>query len=439
MLNRITIIFLIGFFIDCINIFMSAIALPDIANAFQISQSNTIWIANSYIVGLTLIIPLSHWLSNYFNSRTMLTLSMLGFSLSACGVGFGSNFLFVVFCRFFQGLFGGLFIPIGQALTFNLFTQTERAKVSSMIMSIALIAPTLSPVVGGLIVDHLSWRWIFLCHIPLGLLTAILAWLWIKEDTPTTKVPDLKGITLISGALITLLISISVDMTTPYLLINFILSMIFIRFYYRHILINENCVLNLSLLTHHKMLFSLIIYYIIPAIFNGVNLLTIFLLQNVMHWHASTTGLLMVLYGIGCACSIRYCAFNYNRLGYQKLFKSAIFFHIIGILCLCLVSSFNAFLFVAYILMGIGGGLGANTAQTTAMIDFTEHQLQQASLLWNLNRQISFCIMPTVLLFIFKLLQTHFSIVLSYQMLPNYIFYFSLAGLTSFTLTEAKQ
>ncbi len=83
--------------------------------------------------------------------------------------------------------------------------------------------------------------------------------------------------------------------------------------------------------------------------------------------------------------------------------------------------------------MGIGGGLGANTAQTTAMLDFTEHKLQQASLLWNLNRQISFCIMPTVLLFIFKLLQTHFSIVLSYQII---FFISALLGLLPLLLQK---
>lgn len=422
---RITIIFLIGFFIDCINIFMSAIALPDIANSFHVSQTTTAWVANSYIFGLILIIPLSRWFAHYLGPKTTLILSMLGFSLSAFGVGLSSNFLMLVLGRFLQGIFGGLLIPVGQALAFNLFAKTERAKVSSLIMSIALIAPALSPVLGGLIIDYASWRWIFLSHIPFSLLTAILVLIWMKNEKTTAQLPDFKGILLISGALISLLIAISIDLSIQYIGLSLMLSVIFMMLYYKYSQSTPTCVIDLTLLKNSKMSFSLMIYYLIPGVFNGVNLLSIFLLQDVMHWHASTTGLLMVLYGVGCACSIRYCAFNYNKVGYQKLFKSAIIFHVIGILCLCIAPYFNPFLLIAYILMGIGGGLGANTAQTTAMIDFADHQLQHASLLWNLNRQISFCVMPTVLLFIFKLLKTHFLIVPSYQIL------FSISAMTA--------
>lgn len=414
---RITIIFLIGFFIDCINIFMSAIALPEISNSFHISQSATAWVANSYIFGLILIIPLSRWFAHYLGPKATLTLSMLGFSLSACGVGLSSNFLTLVLGRFLQGIFGGLLIPVGQALAFNLFAKNERAKVSSMIMSIALIAPALSPVLGGLIIDFTSWRWIFLSHIPFSLLTVILVLTWMKNEKTIAQPPDFKGIFLISGTLINLLIAISMDLSIQYIGLSLMLSVIFMMLYYKHSQSTPTCVIDLTLLKSSKMSLSVMIYYLIPGVFNGVNLISIFLLQDVMHWHASTTGLLMVLYGIGCACSIRYCAFNYNRIGYQRLFKSAIIFHVIGVLCLCIAPLFNIFLFTAYILMGIGGGLGANTAQTTAMIDFTDHQLQQASLLWNLNRQISFCVMPTVLLFILKLLKIYFPIVPSYQIL----------------------
>ncbi|EUD10339.1 hypothetical protein PO864_03590 [Providencia alcalifaciens] len=60
---QIATVFLLSFFIDCINIFMSAIALPDIASAFSTSQSMVAWVANAYILGLVLIMPISLWLA----------------------------------------------------------------------------------------------------------------------------------------------------------------------------------------------------------------------------------------------------------------------------------------------------------------------------------------------------------------------------------------
>ena len=60
-------------------------------------------------------------------------------------------------------------IPVGQAAAFNLFQGPERARISTLVMAVALIAPALSPWLGGLIVDHGSWRWIFHSNIPLAL------------------------------------------------------------------------------------------------------------------------------------------------------------------------------------------------------------------------------------------------------------------------------
>lgn len=84
----VALIFLIGFFIDCVNIFMSAVALPSIADDMHVSTSSVAWVANAYILGLTLIIPISTWLAGRFGSREILTASMLVFSVAAglCGM-----------------------------------------------------------------------------------------------------------------------------------------------------------------------------------------------------------------------------------------------------------------------------------------------------------------------------------------------------------------
>ena len=82
---KIALIFLIGFFIDCINIFMSAVALPSISATLHVSTSSVAWVANAYILGLTLIIPVSTWLAGRFGSREILTASMLVFTAARCG------------------------------------------------------------------------------------------------------------------------------------------------------------------------------------------------------------------------------------------------------------------------------------------------------------------------------------------------------------------
>lgn len=158
---KIATVFLLGFFIDCINIFMSAIALPSIAAFFSVNPSITAWISNAYILGLVLIMPVSLWLSSLMGYRKLLCFSMLLFSFSICFIGFSTSIYSLIFWRFIQGLAGGLLIPVGQALVFGLFPNHERQRISTLIMAIALIAPAFSPTLGGIIVDTFSWRWVF--------------------------------------------------------------------------------------------------------------------------------------------------------------------------------------------------------------------------------------------------------------------------------------
>ncbi|WP_042111425.1 MFS transporter, partial [Acinetobacter rudis] len=180
--SKVACIFLLGFFIDCINIFMSAIAFPAMSTLFQLTQVEAAWISNSYILGLCLIIPMSIGLANLFNTRRVLLGSTAIFALSSFMVGSADSFNSLVIWRFIQGLSGGLIIPVGQALTFNLYQGNDRVKISTLIMMTALIAPALSPMLGGWVIDISSWRWVFYSHLPMILLLLLLIYIWLKPE-----------------------------------------------------------------------------------------------------------------------------------------------------------------------------------------------------------------------------------------------------------------
>ncbi|AVF59239.1 MFS transporter [Vibrio diabolicus] len=418
---RIALIFLIGFFIDCINIFMSAIALPDIAKELSVSESGVAWVANSYILGLTLIIPLSNWLASQFGARLTMMVSMLIFSLGALLSGTTNEFYSLIIFRFIQGIGGGLLIPVGQALTFNLFKHRERTKISTIIMAVALIAPAVSPGVGGIIVDHASWRWVFLSNIPFSLFTALLALLWIRSEKTQAKRPDLKGLILVSISLATILIGLSIyaDASSKLLPVLFLLiGFGFAAVYLQHYRRESDAILDLSVLNNVHMRFSILVYYAVPGVFTGVNLLNIFFLQEVLGWSAERTGLLMLLYAIGSFSAMMISGRLYNRIGATPLFLSGLLLHAAGIAVLSLVGSSLtlSLLIVAYLMMGMGGGVSANTAQTTAMMDFDEERLARASAIWNLNRQMSFSIGAAFFTLIFNLLQQYTADISAYHL-----------------------
>ncbi|EFB72797.1 MULTISPECIES: MFS transporter [Providencia] len=430
---QIATVFLLGFFIDCINIFMSAIALPNIATHFSTSQSMVAWVANAYILGLVLIMPISLWLSGRLGERKLLAYSMLLFTLAVGMCGISDSIYSLIFWRFIQGVSGGLLIPVGQALVFSLFPNQERQKISTMIMTVALIAPAFSPAIGGMIIDSFSWRWVFFANIPFSLLAALLAWGWVKNgEKQAREKPDIFGLLLVSLSLLGLLMSFSLynDYQNLILaLLSFGASALLLAVYLRYAQKCRAPILNLQLLKNYNLRNGFIVYYAVPGIFTGVNLLNIFNLQTNIGFNAQQTGLFMLLYAAGALFSMISGGYFYHRLGKRSLFIAGITLHSLGIFSLFWIDNQSqlGLLVIAYLLMGMGGGMSANTAQISALIDFKDRDLLQGSVLWNINRQVAFSVGTVVLISIFNLM-TSSSDLVRYQ----YTFFIAaLLGLLS--------
>ncbi|WP_341270634.1 MFS transporter [Morganella morganii] len=406
---RIALIFLLGFFIDCINIFMSAITLPAIAEAMQVSSLSVTWVANSYILGLTLIIPLSPRLAARFGIRELMTASMLLFAAAAVLAGSAESFTSLIFWRFLQGVAGGLLIPAGQSLTFQYFQGRERSKISTIIMMIALIAPALSPMARGSIVDFAGWRPVFYVNAPVALFTALLAWCWIREPKTTAgEAPDLKGLLLVSLTLASLLIALSLygeyhNITGALALGG--LMLFSAGLYYRHYRQTPQAIIDLSLLKNTRLWLSVAVYYAVPGVFTGANILAIFYLTTVLGLSTAVTGAFMLLYAAGAMVAMLISGAVYNRTGAGRLFIISLLLHSGGIALFALTDSHTPLYFIGLIYLLTGtGGIAANCAQTTALYDFHGTQLNKASVIWNINRQVVFSIGTAVMMTLYQTL-----------------------------------
>lgn len=408
---RIALIFLLGFFIDCINIFMSAITLPAIAEALQVSSLSVTWVANSYILGLTLIIPLSPLLAARFGIRELMTASMLLFAAAAVLAGSAESFASLIFWRFLQGVAGGLLIPAGQSLTFQYFQGREQSKISTIIMMIALIAPALSPMAGGIMVDLAGWRPVFYVNAPVALFTALLAWCWIREPKVSAgEGPDLKGLLLVSLTLASLLTALSLygeyhNITGTLALGG--LMLFSAGSYYRHYRQTPQAIIDLSLLKNTRLWLSVAVYYAVPGVFTGANILAIFYLTTVLGLTTAATGAFMLLYAAGAMIAMLISGAVYNRTGAGRLFIISLLLHSGGIALFALTDNHTPLYLIGliYLLTGTGGGIAANCAQTTALYDFHGAQLNKASVIWNINRQVVFSIGAAVMMTLYQTLK----------------------------------
>ena len=139
--HRVATVFLFGFFLDLINMFIASIAFPAISRALAVSVSQLAWVSNAYILGLTVVVPFSAWLSERWGAKRLFLLSLGLFSLGALAAGLANSLSELILWRTLQGMGGGLLIPLGQALTWPLFQPHERAKLSAAVILLLVLKP----------------------------------------------------------------------------------------------------------------------------------------------------------------------------------------------------------------------------------------------------------------------------------------------------------
>lgn len=342
--SKVAWIFLLGFALDLVNMFVATVAYPDIARELHAAVTQLAWISNAYMLGLTLIIPLSVWLAAIMGERTLIATSLLLFAGASVLVGQAGSIEALIGWRAVQGLGGGLLIPVGQAMAYRHFPAAERSQLTARVMSVALLVPALSPTLGGVIVDSVSWRWIFYANLPLALITLLLALLWIKPDTPTRVRPPLD------------LSSIFKQVASPMLRV------------------------------------AMLVYLCIPGVFIGTSLIAILYVRS-LGYDATQTGALMLPWALASAVAIYLSKQLFNRCGPKPLLLAGMALQCGGILLL----NEPALIIAAYMLMGLGGSLCSSTAQTLAFLDIPAERMGHASALWNMNRQVSFCVGAAVL------------------------------------------
>lgn len=155
------------------------------------SLEDTAWVITSYAIANVIIIPMTSFLAEKIGRKQYYVGSILLFTLASAMCGFSHSLWELVAFRFFQGIGGGALLSTSQSILFETFPPKERGTASGIFSLGIIIGPSIGPVLGGYIVDNLSWQWIFYVNIPIGLLAALLSFLYLK---PTKRSRDGRGI-----------------------------------------------------------------------------------------------------------------------------------------------------------------------------------------------------------------------------------------------------
>jgi DHA2 family multidrug resistance protein len=196
-----------GMFIALLDIQIVASSLQDIGGGLSAARDEISWVQTAYLIAEIIMIPLSGWLTRVFSTRWLFTISAAGFTLASLLCGLAWNIQSMIVFRALQGLLGASMIPTVFTSSFHFFQGPRRVYSAAVVGTIASIAPTLGPVIGGWITDTLNWHWLFYINLVPGTAIALLVPLLVKIDKPDLSLlrhADFPGIALMAAGLGTL-------------------------------------------------------------------------------------------------------------------------------------------------------------------------------------------------------------------------------------------
>lgn len=208
----------VGFIIMCVGMFMAildiqvvATSLPTIQTAIGVAPDQMSWVQTAYLIAEVIAIPLTGFLTRALTMRWLFVIAISVFSLASLGCALSNDFETLIFWRVIQGFSGGTLIPGVFSAVFLLFPQNRQGIATTVAGVLAVLAPTVGPIVGGWITQTYSWHWLFLINLAPGILCAVLAvWLLPREqaDAGAVRRLDFASLILMALALATLEIAL---------------------------------------------------------------------------------------------------------------------------------------------------------------------------------------------------------------------------------------
>jgi predicted MFS family arabinose efflux permease len=377
-------IFLLVFALDLVNMFIATVAYPALAAELHADIGTLAWVGTAYMLGLSVVIPVAPWLAARCGERRLLLAALLLFAASAVLAGAAPDIGWLLGWRLLQGLAGGLLIPVAQAAAYRHCTPDQRGALTRRILLVALL------------VQWLSWRGVLWASLPLAVAAIGLVLAWMPADdarsAPRLQAYALSTAMLALGALLLALTWLGEPDHRAAGAVLLLIALLLAAAHLRHARRQAQPLLRWSLLSHRGLRLAMLVYLAVPGVFIGSQLVSTLQLHQA-GYSAARIGGLMLPWALASAIAITASKRLLARFGAARVLRAGMVLQASGLLLMALLPQPHVALAgLLFALMGAGGSLCSSTAQTLAFHGVEGEALGDASALWNLNRQLSFCL-----------------------------------------------
>ena len=377
------------------------VALNDMRGNLGGTLSEVSWVITAYAIGNVIIVPMTSWLSQQFGRRNYFAASIIIFTVASFLCGNANNIWELVFFRLIQGLGGGALLVTAQTLITESYPPEKRGIAQAIYGLGVIVGPTLGPPLGGYIVDHYSWPYIFYINIPLGIIAAMLTLQFVRSPRFSQKKAaneiDYWGIVLLAISVGSLQYVLEKGQEEDWFNDEIIVILSatavfgFFFFIWRE-WTYKNPIVNLRVLANGNLRVGTILSFILGFGLYGSTFIIPLYTQATLGWTATQSGMLMVPAAIVTAMMMPIVGQLIQRGVKQQYLVSAgmIFFFIYsywGYLILTPDTGKDAF-FNMLIVRGIGLGLLFVPITTLALSTLKGREIGEGAAFTGMMRQL---------------------------------------------------
>ncbi len=402
---RISAVVIVGSIMSILDTTIVNVALDTLSRELHSTIAQIQWVVTGYMLALAAVIPVTGWAARRFGAKRVYLVSLVLFTLGSalCGLATSTNEL--ILFRVIQGLGGGMILPIGQLMMAEAAGPKRMGRVMSIVAVPAMLAPIFGPTIGGLILDNMSWRWIFYVNVPIGLIAVIAALriLPTVQRQPTNAL-DYRGLALMATGLPLLTyglaeIGTTGSFTSMKVLIPIILGLALIATFVFHALRVKYPLLDVRL--YRRPTFSsasFAMFCLGAALFGGMILLPLYW-QGVRHESVVDTGLLTAPQGLGMALIMPLAGKLTDRLGGGPLALFGVILTTLATIPFGMIGAHTSVLYlsVAMFVRGMGIGFAFMPAMAAAFAALDRSELSDATPQLNVLQRVGGSIGTAVL------------------------------------------
>jgi EmrB/QacA subfamily drug resistance transporter len=385
---------LLGAIMSILDTTVINVAIDRLAIDFNASLTTIQWVVTGYTLALAAVIPLTGWAADRFGTKRIylwsLVLFMFGSALCAAAWSADSLIAF----RVLQGVGGGMIMPSVMTIMTKKAGPHRMGRVMGILGVPMLVAPLLGPILGGWLVDDVSWRWIFLINVPIGIVAIVLAQIVLERDQPQPAHKlDWLGMALLSPGLTALIFGLAESNESGFGAVQSWLPIVagaaLIAGFFWHSWRSEAPLIDVKTFIHTRAGAAAGTFMLFAIAFFGSLLLIPLYYQTVRGASALEAGLLLAPQGLGAMITMPLAGRLTDRYGPTKWPACGIPLLVIGIAPFAFVTAHTSYLLLCgfSFVLGLGMGFSMMPTMTAAMQAVPPAAIARTSTAMNIIRQ----------------------------------------------------